>query len=269
MSATQSTNSENSNQDSPKPQLVKPKHRRMAKGLRSNFLDYLEKQIAEQERLLDLNLRERSSTHNPDALKEIMETQGKKFQADLETLQNLLQEQREALIHETVEAMEAKKAAAQSSATEASADSSTPPTIPVHHRNRTYHQLPSSHVYSSTVRLSHPRMNSAPTLVSRVASAYCSRFTAGVANPVLRPLDNLLGRLSSFFFGTAERRAEAGYKAECENKYPFLCCTDLTGRDSVSIPDPERVTFNNQEYFVHRALNIRKNDDETHDYVIV
>jgi len=36
----------------------------MAKGLRSNFLDYLEKQISEKERLLELNLKKQRAAEN-------------------------------------------------------------------------------------------------------------------------------------------------------------------------------------------------------------
>ena len=64
--SSQSTHSENGNsqKESPVPQLERPKHRKMAKGLRSNFLDYLEKQISEKERLLELNLKKQKAAEN-------------------------------------------------------------------------------------------------------------------------------------------------------------------------------------------------------------
>uniref|UniRef100_A0A7S4UI21 Uncharacterized protein n=1 Tax=Guillardia theta TaxID=55529 RepID=A0A7S4UI21_GUITH len=250
--SSQSTHSENGNskKESPVPQLEKPKHRKMAKGLRSNFLDYLEKQISEKERLLELNLKKQRAAENDTDLQDSIQRQNQKFRDDLDMLQKLLSEQREALIHETVEAMEARKAAEQSMKAEAEPHVSDSQSIPVHHRNRMYRQLPACHVNSPTLTVARSRADPAPTVVSRVASAYCSRFTAGVANPILRPLDSWLGRLSSFFYGRPSARTEARYPERRGNGYPFFCCGNPADRDSESIP--ERVTVDNRDYYVHR-----------------
>jgi len=208
------------------------------KGLRGKFLKYLEVQAGRKRESLN-EVRRRSMCESDSEIQVKLHSISDKLSDDLESLEELLRVNRDALIHEHLELVldrsicsppsnDSVGTPASSSSTESDAAPAVQPASPAHAppthwRSRVIRRTPyqtrksitavtADSCGSSCSNLDSKRQSGESTAskasVSRrsMSVAYCEKVSKGVT-PVMTPIDRALGRISNLVYGPTPTRS--------------------------------------------------------------
>lgn len=182
------------------------------KGLRGKFLSFLEHEAGRKRESLN-EVRRRSMCVSDSEMQEKLHSISDKLTDDLEALEALLLDNREALIHEHMELLHDRKVCASPIA---SNDSFTPPspTSPA--------QAPPTHWRSRVIRRTPCQTRKSDSCGSKcsidldtrrsMSVAYCEKVSKGVT-PVMTPIDRALGRISNLVYGPTPMRGTPSPRA--------------------------------------------------------
>merc|ERR1711939_866682 len=200
------------------------------KGLRSKFLRFLEKEARKKRRSLT-ELRRRSAIELDDGTRTKLLAVSDKISSELEAMEELFLENQEALVNEHLEmVLDTRISSFASSFSSASDESKSPaevhavtPPAPTHWRSRIRRATP--HVRRKEIRaspvckaatpkfLSTEAMNSKDGSLQKSApERYCEKVEARV-KPLLRPVDCVLSKISSFVHGPTSRERQPQVKS--------------------------------------------------------